>query len=77
MLPPMCPRPTKPIFVAVVVAISCPPFDHRDVVLAASVTAGSRSRRRAGGSRCYESTKGWVIARTVPSDRIRGQRASD
>src|SRR6266576_808142 len=33
MFPPMCPRPTKPIFV-VVVAISSPPFDHRDVVFA-------------------------------------------
>jgi hypothetical protein len=35
MLPPMCPRPTKPIFVAVVVAISRPLFDRHDVVLAA------------------------------------------
>jgi hypothetical protein len=29
----MCPRPTKPTF-AVVVAISCPPFDHHDVIVA-------------------------------------------
>src|SRR5438445_12180711 len=33
MFPPMCPRPTKPIF-AFVVAISCPPFDHHDVLVA-------------------------------------------
>src|SRR5438552_1727720 len=33
MFPPMCPRPTKPIF-AFVVAISCPPFDHHDVIVA-------------------------------------------
>src|SRR5690348_3717406 len=32
MFPPMCPKPTNPIFV-VVVAISCPPFDHCDVVV--------------------------------------------
>ncbi|HWP32484.1 MAG TPA: hypothetical protein VNL97_01925 [Solirubrobacterales bacterium] len=34
MFPPMCPRPTNPIFV-VVVAISCPPFEHHDVIVAA------------------------------------------
>jgi hypothetical protein len=35
MFPPMCPRPTNPIFV-VVVAISCPPFEHHDVIVAES-----------------------------------------
>jgi hypothetical protein len=30
----MCPRPTKPIRVDVVVAISRPPFDRRNVILA-------------------------------------------
>src|SRR6476661_10697971 len=36
MLPPMLPRPTKPILVvvAVSVAMSCPPFDGRDVLVA-------------------------------------------
>ena len=36
MLPPMFPRPTKPILVvvAVLVAMSRPPFDGRDVLVA-------------------------------------------
>src|SRR5689334_21306461 len=33
MFPPMCPSPTKPSFVVVVVAISGSPFDRRDVVV--------------------------------------------
>src|SRR5439155_18781582 len=43
MFPPMCPRPTKPIFV-VVAAISCPPFDRRDVFLAELEVSGVDDR---------------------------------
>src|SRR5215218_9112652 len=43
MFPPMCPKPTKPTFV-VVVAISCPPFDHCDVVLAELEVGGVDDR---------------------------------
>jgi hypothetical protein len=34
MVLPMCPRPTKPILVAVAVGISRPPFDRRNAILA-------------------------------------------
>jgi hypothetical protein len=39
----MCPRPTAPIF-AVVVAISCPPFDQHDVIVV-EVDVGSADDR--------------------------------
>jgi hypothetical protein len=39
----MCPRPTTPIF-AVVVAISCPPFDQHEVIVV-EVDVGSADDR--------------------------------
>jgi hypothetical protein len=40
----MFPRPTKPIFVAVVVVISHPPFDCRDLVLIEREVGGADDR---------------------------------
>jgi len=55
----MCPRPTKPILVDVVVGISRPPFDRRNVILSQrEVRRGDRvdliARRKPAGPSSIE-----------------------
>src|SRR5438270_3908383 len=50
MLPPMWPRPTKPIFEGVVAAISTPPLDRGDVVIAQLQIRRPEDRIDLGGA---------------------------
>src|SRR2546426_12694234 len=50
MLPPMWPRPTKPILGDVVAAISTPPLDRGDVVIAQLQVRRHQDRFDLGGT---------------------------